>query len=92
VIPLTDFPEINPIHAFTITGNFPKFRVYPSTNVGALLATTYYDTQADGLTGQKHFVAWGITIAYAGNMLGSIVMERVWCREVYTRITSVHYI
>jgi hypothetical protein len=45
VIPLTDFfLKINPIHAFTITGNFPKFHVYPSTNVGVILATTYYDT------------------------------------------------
>jgi hypothetical protein len=34
-------------------------RVCPSTNVGAILATTYYDTQTDGLTdgetGQKHY-------------------------------------
>jgi hypothetical protein len=40
VIPLTDFfLKINPIHAFSITDNFPKSRVYPSTNVGAIQAT-----------------------------------------------------
>jgi hypothetical protein len=38
------FLKINPIHAFTITDNFPKFHVYPSTNVGAIQTTTYYDT------------------------------------------------
>jgi hypothetical protein len=37
------FLKINPIHAFTITDNFPKFRVYRSTNVGAIQATAYYD-------------------------------------------------
>jgi hypothetical protein len=38
----------NPIHVFSITDNFPKFRVYPYTNVGAIQArvqaTSYYDT------------------------------------------------
>jgi hypothetical protein len=40
------FLKINPIHSFTITDNFPKIRVhvYRSTNVGAIQATTYYDT------------------------------------------------
>jgi hypothetical protein len=33
------FLKINPIHAFTITDNFPR-----STNVGDIKATTYYDT------------------------------------------------
>jgi hypothetical protein len=36
--------KINPIHALTITDNFPKFLVYRSTNVGVIHATTYYDT------------------------------------------------
>jgi hypothetical protein len=45
--------RINPIVAFTIIDNFPKFRVYPSTNIGAIQATTYHDARTDGLTGQK---------------------------------------
>jgi hypothetical protein len=49
------FLKINPINAFTITDNFPKFCVYWSTNVGAILVTTYYVTWTDGLTGQKHY-------------------------------------
>ena len=66
--------KINPIHAFIITDNLPKFRVNWSTNEGAIVATTYYDTRTDwrtdGLTdwrtdGSKtlyphNFVAWGI--------------------------------
>jgi hypothetical protein len=47
------FLKINPIHAFTITDIFPKFHVYPSTNVGTNLVMTH--RQTDGLTGQKHY-------------------------------------
>jgi hypothetical protein len=49
VIHLTDFSENQSHPYFTTlctTDNFPKFRVYPLTNVhvGAIQATTYYDT------------------------------------------------
>jgi hypothetical protein len=47
------FMKINPIHAFSINENFPKFHVYPSTNVGAIQATTCYDTNLAKSPSQK---------------------------------------
>jgi hypothetical protein len=42
-----EFSEIEDViynTAITITDNFPKFRVYPSTNVGVIQARTCCDT------------------------------------------------
>jgi hypothetical protein len=46
--PLQIFLKINPIHAFTIIDNFPKFHVYQSTNfyVDAIQSTTYHNTNS----------------------------------------------
>jgi hypothetical protein len=47
------FLKINPIHTFTITDNFLKFCVYWSTDVGAIQAATYYDTNLIKSPSQK---------------------------------------
>jgi hypothetical protein len=44
VIPLTDFSKKSiPFTLFTIIDKFPKYCIYRSTNVGAILAATCYD-------------------------------------------------